>query len=214
MRLKIDLHVHTRFSPDSVITFKDLLFYVKKSGLNGIAITDHDTMDGASKFDKKTSFPTIPGIEISSLGGHIIGLNVNDTVPPRLSVEETINRIHEASGLAVACHPVAFLKASLKGSITSHFDAIEVINSQSFPFKYSKWYSRRVASDLEIPQVAGSDAHYGPEIGHAYTIVEADPMIEDIIEAIRKGSCSPHGTATPLKVRLEREIMVLKRRLN
>ncbi len=214
MRLRIDLHVHTYFSPDSVITPKDLFYYVKKRGLDGVAITDHDRVDGALRMIKEKSFLVIPGIEISSQNGHIIGLNVNDVVPPELSAEETVERIHEAGGLAVACHPVTFLKKSLKGSITSHFDAVEVINSLAFPFKYSIRHSRRVALSLGIAQVAGSDAHYGPEIGNAYTVLDSDSEIENVIEAIRRGSCSPCGRATPFRIRLEREIMVLKRKVS
>jgi len=81
LTLKIDLHVHTIYSRDSLITRKDLTFYARKRGLNGVAITDHDRIDGALKIAKETDFLVIPGIEVSSLNGHIIGLNVSELVP-------------------------------------------------------------------------------------------------------------------------------------
>jgi hypothetical protein len=211
--LKIDLHVHTHFSPDSLITPKDLVFYAKKRGLDGVAITDHDRIDGALRIIKETPFLVLPGIEISSLNGHIVALNINEVVPPKLGVEETVERIHEAGGLAIACHPTTFLKESLKGSITSQFDAIEVINSLAFPFKCSIRHSKTVASNLGIAEVAGSDAHYGPEIGYAYTLVDAESNIEEIIAAIRNGSCSPHGRAIPPRMRLKKELMIMKRKI-
>ncbi len=210
--LKIDLHVHTTYSSDALITPKDLIFYAKKRGLDGVAVTDHDRIDGALKIAKETDFLIVPGIEISSLNGHIIGLNINELVPPKLSVDETLGRIHEAGGLAVACHPVTFFKESLKGHISARFDAIEVINSSAFPFNYSVKHSEEIASRLGIVRVAGSDAHYGPEIGYAYTLVNAESRVDEIVKSIRKGLCSPHGRAIPFTMRFKKELLLLKRK--
>jgi len=212
LMLKIDLHVHTTYSYDALTTLKDLIFYAKKRGLDGVAVTDHDRIDGALKIAKETDFLIVPGIEISSLNGHIIGLNVDELVPPKLSVDETLDRIHEAGGIAVACHPVTFFKESLKGHISPRFDAIEVINSSAFPFNYSVRRCQEIASKLGIVRVAGSDAHYGPEIGYAYTLVDADSEVEEVVNAIRKGSCSPHGKAIPLTMRFKKELLLLKRK--
>ena len=212
MKLKIDLHIHTCYSYDSLIKPKEVVFYAKKRGLDGVAITDHDRVDGALKVTKKTDFLVIPGIEISSLHGHIIGLNIQEAVPPRLDVDETLDRIYEAGGIAVACHPVIFFKESLREHISSRFDAIEVINSSAFPFNYSVKRSEEIASRLGIARVAGSDAHYGPEIGYAYTLVNAEPEVDEIVKAINEGLCSPYGRAIPLTTRLKREFLVLKRK--
>jgi len=212
LQLKIDLHVHTFYSYDSLITPKELVFYAKKRGLDGVAITDHDRIDGALKIAEETDFLIIPGIEISSLKGHVVGLNIDELVMPKLSVEETVYRIHKAGGIAVACHPITFFKESLKGHISSRFDAIEVINSAAFPFNYSVRRSQEIASHLGIARVAGSDAHYGPEIGYAYTLVDAESEVDEIVKAIRKGSCSPHGKAIPLTMRLKKQLLVLKRK--
>ena len=212
MTLKIDLHVHTTYSHDSLITPKDLIFYAKKRGLDGVAITDHDRIDGALKIAKETDFLIVPGIEISSLNGHIIGLNVNELVPPKLSFDETLDRIHEAGGIAVACHPITFFKESLKGHISARFDAIEVINSSAFPFNYSVRRCQEIASRLGIARVAGSDAHYGPEIGYAHTLVDAESEVDEVDNAIRKGLCSPHGRAIPLTMRFKKELLLLKRK--
>ncbi|MGB9960184.1 MAG: CehA/McbA family metallohydrolase [Candidatus Bathyarchaeales archaeon] len=212
MKVKIDLHIHTCYSYDGLITPKELVFYARKHGLDGVAITDHNRIDGALKIAKETDFLIIPSIEISSRSGHIVGLNLTEPVPRDLSVEETIDRIHELGGLAVACHPRAFLKSSLKGNVSQKFDAVEVINASAFPFKRSVKQAQKIASSLELAQVAGSDAHYAPEIGFAYTIVEAEPDIEEIVKAIDKGLCQPFGKAIPLRMRLKREISSFKAR--
>jgi predicted metal-dependent phosphoesterase TrpH len=213
LQIKIDLHVHTHYSYDALITAEELIFYAKKHGLDGVAITDHDRLDGALKIAKEVDFLIIPGIEISSLNGHIIGLNLQESIPQKLGIDETVERIQELGGLAVACHPVAYLKTSLKKCINSKFDAIEVINSSCIPFNHSVKRSREIASRLGIAQVAGSDAHYGPEIGSAYTIIEAEEEINRIIKAISKGLCQPFGGAIPLKTRIKREILVLKKKI-
>lgn len=210
--LKIDLHVHTTYSYDALTTPKELVFYAKKRGLDGVAVTDHDRIDGALKIAKETDFLVVPGIEISSLNGHIIGLNVDELVPAELSVDETLDRIHEAGGIAVACHPITFFKESLKGHISSRFDAIEVINASAFPFNYSVRRSGEIASRLGIARVAGSDAHYGPEIGCAYTLVDAGCEVDEVVNAVRKGLCSPYGEAIPLTMRVKKELLLLKRK--
>ena len=213
MPLKIDLHVHTHYSYDSLITPEELVFYAKKHGLDSVAVTDHDRIDSALKIAKETDFPIIPGMEISSLNGHILGLNVEELVPKRLSADETVDKIHEAGGIAVACHPITFFKESLGNKTNSKFDAVEVINASAFPFNYSVKNSRKMASRLGIAQVAGSDAHYGPEIGCAYTLVDAELEVDEIIKAISKGLCQPFGRAIPLTARLKRELLILKRKL-
>jgi predicted metal-dependent phosphoesterase TrpH len=214
LTLKIDLHVHTHYSYDSLITPQELVFYARKRGLNGVAITDHNRVNGALKIAQKTDLLIIPGIEISSLNGHIAGLNIQEQIPKKLSADETVDRIHDAGGIAVACHPVTFFKMSLGKDITAKFDAVEVINSSAFPFRYSVKHSRQIASHLGVAQVAGSDAHYGPEIGCAYTLTDAEPEVEKIIEAIRKGSCQPSGGAIPITIRLKREFFMLGRKFH
>jgi hypothetical protein len=210
--LKIDLHVHTHYSYDSLITPEELVFYAKKRGLDAVAVTDHDRLDSALKIAKEADFLIIPGMEISSLNGHILALNVEKLIPKRLSADETVDKIHEAGGMAVACHPAAFFKESLGKNTNSKFDAVEVINASAFPFNYSVKNSRKMASRLGIAQVAGSDAHYGPEIGCAYTLVDAELEVDEIIKAISKGLCQPFGRAIPLTTRLKKEILSLKRR--
>lgn len=212
MQLKIDLHVHTHYSYDSLITPEELVFYAKKRGLDGVAVTDHDRLDGALKIAKETDFLIIPGMEISSLNGHVIGLNLQEPVPSGLSVDETVDKIHELGGIAIACHPVTFFKGSLKKHVNSKFDAVEVINSSAIPFNYSVRRSKEIASRLGITRVAGSDAHYGPEIGYAYTLVDAELEVDKVVKAVSNGSCIPFGRAIPLKTRLKRQLLLLKRK--
>lgn len=151
----------------------------------------------------------IPGIEVSSLEGHIIGLNIQETVPKNLTAEETVERIHSLGGLAIACHPKAPFKSSL-GWKANWIDAVEVVNASAFPFKRSTRQALEIAKNLGVPHVGGSDAHYAPEIGLAYTLVDAELDCEEVVKAISKGLCEPFGKAIPLGTRLKRELLALK----
>ncbi|MEM3698056.1 MAG: PHP-associated domain-containing protein [Candidatus Bathyarchaeia archaeon] len=214
MQLKIDLHVHTNYSYDSVIKPEEVIFYAQKRGLDGVAITDHDIIDCALKMVKETRFLIIPGIEISSLNGHVLALNIQEPIQKGLSVNETVDKIHSLGGVAVACHPTSFFKGSLGERVSAKFDAVEVINASAFPFKHSIRQSQKIASHVGSAQVGGSDAHYGPEVGYAYTIVNAESDVEDIVKSISNGLCQPFGKAIPLTTRLKREILVFKRKLS
>lgn len=199
MKINADLHVHTTYSKDSLITPKDLIYYAKKRGLNAVAVTDHNSLDGAYKIAKETDFLIIPGMEVSSADGHVVALNVKELIPRGLSAPETVEHIHKAGGVAIACHPYVYFKGCLKEKVCSTFDAIEVINSRAFPFKRSVRKAEETAKKLGLVRVAGTDSHYGPQIGCAYTAIETDePTVEAITRAIVEGNCQPFGKAVPI----------------
>jgi predicted metal-dependent phosphoesterase TrpH len=109
-----------------------------------------------------------------------------------------VERIHKAGGVAIACHPYVYFKEGLKENVCSTFDAIEVINSRAFPFKRSVKKAEDTAKRLKLSRVAGTDAHYGPQIGYAYTVIEAsEPTLEGVTQAIVEGNCQPFGKAVP-----------------
>lgn len=211
MGLKIDFHVHTCYSRDSSITLKQVVSFAKKRGLDGVAITDHNTVEGALKL-KTRDILVVPGIEVSTLQGHLLGINVTTPVPAKLGMEETIHIIHEAGGIAVAPHPSAFYKSPPSRQVSS-YDAVEVMNASSMPFSVLTYFSKRFAEGLGLPQTGGSDSHYAPEIGSAYTVVEAGSGINEIVDAVKRGATFPIGRGVPWKIRLERAMLSLKRKV-
>ena len=213
--LKIDLHIHTCYSGDSTITLKELVLQLKRKRLDGAAITDHDTVEGALKLTKMVNemnnckkLLIIPGIEVSTRRGHIIGINITTPIPKGLSVRETIERIHEAGGIAIAAHPQTLFKngVGLNPEILSFgLDAIEVINSSLFPFQLLTHITRKFAEQYGIPQTAGSDSHIPESIGLAYTLIDSNETnIDDVINAIKKGLTTPLGKGIPFSLRIKK----------
>lgn len=216
MTLKFDLHVHTCYSGDSSITLEDLIIQIKAKRLNGVAVTDHDTVVGAIKIARSfkaisgransDSLMVIPGIEVTTKRGHILGINVANLIPHGLSIEETVEKIHDAGGIAIAAHPQALFKKGigLNDKIFSYgLDAIEVVNSSVLPFRLSVNRCRKFAMRYNLPQTAGSDSHMPETIGLAYTLIDSySEGVDNIIESIRKGLTEPLGKGTPISLRL------------
>lgn len=198
------MHVHTCYSHDATTTPKELIQYAKNQGLNGVAITDHNTFKAAQEISRKTKdFIVIPGIEINTKQGHVLALNPTRNIPFGHGLYETVEMIHEANGIAIASHPTS-IKKGMKKQLNTKFDAVEVINSSSFPFFFSTYQNRKLAQALNLPQTAGSDAHTPFDIGTAYTIINAEPQIDKIIKAIKKGETQPVGKPISWKNRLKR----------
>ncbi len=210
LRVKVDLHVHTVYSSDSLITLEQLVFWAKRRGLSAVAVTDHNCVEGALKMAKEKNFLVIPGTEVTSRDGHIVALNVREVIPRDLSADETVARIHAAGGVAVACHPFALFKGSLGKHTSGKFDAIETINASASPFKRSVRKAEEVAARFGLPRVAGTDAHYAPAIGYAYTVVDAELSVDAVVKAIAAGRCQPFGVPVPFKLKLEKHYHYFK----
>lgn len=206
--LKIDLHVHTEYS-DARSTVSSVLKMAKRRGLDGLAITDHHTMQGVWEAEEQADeFLIIPSIEITTRDGHLLGIGLNDN---NFSLHETKNysaqqmsqRIREMGGLVVVPHPCTPF-FSMRRSVIERIspDAIEVFNAHSPCFNRDARQSRKLAKHLKIPQVAGSDSHTWQTVGDAYTLIDATHDVNAILHAIRLGHTSIVGSASAWKYRL------------
>src|SRR5207249_8633659 len=139
-------------------------------GLDGLAITDHNTL----AHDLGEDMVILPGIEISSRDGHVIGLGVSETIPRGLSADETIRRIRGQNGVSIIPHPYDLFRSSVRPDrLTVRPDAIEVFNASSFLHSITWKKAMEPARRAGLPMAAGSDSHIPQTIGSAYTIVES-----------------------------------------
>ncbi len=150
-------------------------------------------------------------MEISSKDGHIVALNISEPVPRGLSSAETVDKIHSMGGVAIACHPYALFKGSLGKNVSARFDAVEVVNARAFPFNRSVRKAKEFAESLKLTPVAGTDAHFGPQIGYGYTEITSEPNVEAIVKSIKEGLCKPFGKPVPFKLNLQLQIQRMAR---
>jgi len=170
-----DFHLHTNYSFDTRTSLEQVIERATKAGINCVAVTDHDTIEGALELKQIAPFKVIIGEEISSTGGHILGLFLKKAIPPHLSVHETIARIHEQGGVAVAAHPFARIAGASLGQEfidnVKNFDLVEVANSNNF-FRSDDRKALSYAENYGLGKISGSDSHLPCGIGS--NIVEMD----------------------------------------
>ncbi|MEM4729445.1 MAG: CehA/McbA family metallohydrolase [Thermoplasmata archaeon] len=194
---RYDLHVHSTSSPDGHVRPAELVRLAARASLSGIALTDHNSMEGIAEAEEEArglrGFLVVPGIEVSSAGGHIIGLGLRERVPEGMGVEETVEAILSAGGMPVAAHPFrSFTGLDEKAVRSARFEAVEVLNGRSPRRKNLR--SLRLCEELGLGASAGSDCHRSYELGRCFIVLDSDPGGADgLIESVRKGRAAASG---------------------
>jgi len=187
--MKCDLHCHTIYSYDSATPPEKMVETAIKKGIDCLAITDHGKIKGAEKaieYAKGKPILIMPGIEIKSRKGDILGLNVKKIIPNNLSVKETIKKIKEAGGIAIIAHPFGYFrrfKGNLKNFI-NNIDGIEAFNASIFGPGNKK--ALDVVKEFNLPFTAGSDAHFPNVVGKAFLEIPGNNLsVEEVINKIK-----------------------------
>jgi len=195
--LKIDLHVHSKYSFDSLMKVDKIIKIAIRRGLNGIAITDHNTMEGifkAVKANKNHEFKIIPASEISTNIGDIIGYFITDEIKYKDALE-VIDEIKGQGGIAVLAHPYKRMR-TYPAQLIEKLDAIEGFNAR-IENKTRLKKAWELAKKHRLPMTAGSDAHFYFEIGHGMSIFRNASDLEGIKKKIRQGEIKMMGTLSP-----------------
>ena len=183
--MKNDLHIHSKYSSDGTLDPKTIVKLAIKRGLDGIAITDHNTIKGgmkAKEYENK-DFKVIVGSEIMTDHGEIIGLFLKEEVEPGKLIE-VVSNIKAQNGIIIVPHPFDEMRHSAfqpKPEDAKLFDCIEGFNSRCIYQKYND-KAAEYAKRHCLPSVAGSDAHFANEIGNAGITTEYEDLREAIIK--------------------------------
>jgi predicted metal-dependent phosphoesterase TrpH len=200
--LKLDLHVHTTHSKDSNSKTQDVIKVSKKKGLNGIAVTEHNTIKGgkkAQKLNKDPEFTIIVASEVHTDKGEIIGYFLNEEIKSR-NLYEVIDEMRSQDAVISIPHPYDPLRfSSLKPDkeILKRVDCIEAFNARCIFSRFNK-NAKILAEKNNIGMTAGSDAHTLQEIGAGGVIL---PENSDIRKEILKNQIT-FGNASPVYVHI------------
>lgn len=192
----LDLHMHEkRHSLDSHLSLEEMVEIAKRRGLDGICITDHESMglrEYAAEYSKKTGFPIFVGIEFYSLQGDILAFGIDSYPEERVSAQEFIDYVHEQGGVVISAHPFRHNRRGLERNldILKGVDAIEIINGSTLAdatmmaVKYAKKHGFAITG--------GSDCHYPDKVGIAATYFP-NPIetMDDLVNAIKNHECKP-----------------------
>jgi len=176
---RCDPHTHTTYS-DGMGSPREVVEKAIARGLDVVAITDHDTVEGALEareivLRERLPIEVIVGIEVTAgRGVHMLALFVEERLPMMQSAAQTVKRIAALGGIALAPHPLTVLTPSMgEGLIDSLLAAhlplsgVETIN----PSPAGRPGARVIALNKKwgLAEFGGSDAHFLPHIGAAYT---------------------------------------------
>ncbi|MGH7540129.1 MAG: PHP domain-containing protein [Gemmatimonadota bacterium] len=198
--LRVDLHSHTRHSPDAGTSPADLVERAREVGLDRIAVTDHGTIEGALRAREAAPDLVIVGEEIRcACRTELIGLFLTESIPMRLSLEEVVERIRDQGGVVYAPHPFAYPRSAVSRGrrALAVADIAEVVNARAF-LPIWNHAAGRAARKRGLAPGAGSDAHFPGEIGRAYTKMPAFRSAAEFLTAASEARPVSRMTSSPL----------------
>jgi predicted metal-dependent phosphoesterase TrpH len=212
---RADLHIHTLAS-DGTSGILEILDHVEhETDLDVIAITDHERIDAALAAraisrERGLRAEIVIGEEVTTRGGHLLGLYLTERVKPFQSLRASISAIHDQGGLAIPAHPLVPYPLCAQGWVLRrlihdpdprfHPDALEAFNPTTLG---RPWHGKvvRFAGEHGVATVGNSDAHAAAAIATGWTTFPghtADDLRGAIVEGRTQHHGSFHGTASQL----------------
>ena len=185
--LRVDLHLHSHFSHDGESSLQQLIDRAHECGLDRLALTDHNTVEGALQFARIAPDLAIVGEEAKTREGEVIGLFITDRLPPYVRPEEVMDLIHSMGGLVYVPHPLDPYRSHFRAErIVVLADRIDIIET------YNPWCdsaanraAAALANDLGKVTATGSDAHSAEELGRSWMEMDDYEGASDFLEMLR-----------------------------
>lgn len=189
IRWNVELHTHTQWSKDCTIHFQTIQRICQARGIDRIAITDHNTAEGALKMHQIAPELVIVGEEIMTTKGELLAYFVRETVPAMLSPDETIARLRDQGAVISVSHPYdrlrkgAWEEADLM-QILDRVDAIETFNARCI-YHEDNDRAQALAQRCHLVGTVGSDAHSRAEYGRATLHMRPFRNADEFREALK-----------------------------
>lgn len=189
--MRLTFHNHTEYSRDCRIPIATLEDICIKRGIEAIVITDHNEIKGAKQaVSLFRTVRVIVGEEIMTTEGEIVGIFLSQRIEPGLSLEKTIEEIHQQGGLVVVVHPFDRLRKHIvSGAVLSKYlkgiDIVEYFNARTV-FSNDNKKARVFAQLYNKPIIAGNDAHTLGEIGLSVMDMPAFAGAQDFLMNVKQ----------------------------
>jgi predicted metal-dependent phosphoesterase TrpH len=185
--VRVDLHLHSNFSPDGRSSLDELIQRCAECGLDRIALTDHNTVEGALALAHKAPELAIVGEEAKTREGEVIGLFITGLIPPYLPAEHVMDMIHGMGGLTYMPHPLDRRRSNFRAEriveLADRIDIIETYNAWCEPA--ANQAAARLAGELGKVAATGSDSHAAHELGRSWMEIEDYMSPQDFLEKLR-----------------------------
>jgi len=204
--LRLDLHVHSTYSPDSRLGLDEIASRLPYVGLRGFAITDHNSVEGHREIPAlRARYPgllIVPGVEVSTREGHLLAYGVSECPPPHRSIVETVEWVRAHGGEAVPAHPFRLAHGiGRRVAASLAVPALEVRNGHNSELQNLK--SELLAAQRSLGATGGSDGHELRDLGRAYTEVAEDVRtVDDLLNRLRHGRTFAGGHSLPWSGRI------------
>lgn len=186
--MRVDLHLHSRYSHDSRTSLQELIDRSRECGLDRIALTDHNSVEGALELARVAPELGIVGEEAKTLEGEVIGLFISRRLPPFQRPEQVMDLVHEMGGLTYLPHPLDRYRSHFRAEriveLAERIDIIEIYNPWCEPAANEA--AAQLAADLARVTATGSDAHSAHELGRSWMELEEYTDVADFLAKLKR----------------------------
>ncbi len=198
--MRLDLHVHSVRSPDSALALPEIVDALGPAGLQGFALTDHNTVaghDGLAKLqDRYPRYRFIPGVEVSTREGHLLVYGTSELPPVHRPLAETLEWTRARGLVTVLAHPLRWTHGvGARLAAAASVSGVEAMNGHNREVANAR--ASLLASSRGIAETGGSDAHLPGEVGRAFTeFPEEAETVEELLATIAQHRCRGAGRSS------------------
>ena len=186
--LRVDLHLHSHFSHDGRSSLQELIERARECGIDRLALTDHNIVDGALELARIAPSLAIVGEEAKTREGEVIGLFITARLPPYLRSEEVMDAVHAMGGLVYIPHPLDPHRSHFRVErLVDMAERIDIIET------YNPWCeaaanraAAALAQDLGKVSATGSDSHSADELGRSWMEMDEYSGTADFLDKLRQ----------------------------